>query len=67
MERKPNMTLTWRDVLDCKKWVGSIDAMYDLALAAGYEYFNWNDRIYQVGVGGTRHGVDTGLTVKDVC
>jgi hypothetical protein len=61
------MTLTWRDVLDHKGWPVSIDAMYDLALATGYQYFNWNDRIYRVGVGGTHHGVDTGLTVKDVC
>lgn len=60
------MKPTWRDVLDCKGWVGSIDAMYDRAQAAGYQYFNWNDTIYQMGVGGQRYAAPTQWQAKDI-
>ena len=60
------MTLSWKDVLDPKGWVGGLDLMYNRTLAAGYEYFAWNDRIYQITVGGSSQAIDTGLTVKDI-
>lgn len=60
------MTLSWKDVLDPKGWVGDIDLMYNRAIAAGYEYFAWNDSIWQITVGGSSRAVKTKYTVKDV-
>lgn len=60
--------LSFRDVLTCKVWLGSIDRMYQYAVELGYEHFLWNDRVYKIPqqIGGTREVVDTGLTVNDV-
>lgn len=60
--------ITWRDVVTCKTWLGSIDRMYKYALELGYEYFMWNDRIYHIPakLGGKPEVIDTGLTVNDI-
>lgn len=58
--------ITYRDVAVCKTWVGSIENMRNLALALGYEYFLWNDRVYQIEVGGGNYARDTGLTKKEL-
>lgn len=58
-------TLSYKDVLTCKAWLGDIAKMYDYAVALGYPYFLWNDRVYQVMIG-ERNVTDTGLTVENV-
>lgn len=61
-------TLSFRDVLTCKTWLGDIDRMYKYACELGYEYFLWNDRVYRIPpkLGGKPEVIDTGLTVSDV-
>ena len=61
-------TLSWRNVLDCKTWVGDINRMYELANTLGYCFFLWNGRVYQIPqkIGGKPEVVDTGLTEKDI-
>lgn len=39
---------SWRDVLDCKKWYGSVDNMAEEANKVEYKYFLFNDMIYQL-------------------
>lgn len=40
--------LSWRDVLDCKIWYGMNYKMAKVADGAGYKYFVWNDRVYEI-------------------
>jgi hypothetical protein len=53
--------ITWKDVLDCKKWYGHISTMHDAVKSVGYMFYVWNNRIYS-----TYDSEFTGKTVKDL-
>lgn len=48
MEDLTEYLITWKDVLDCKIWLGTIDKMYELTKTTGYKCFMWNDVIYLI-------------------
>ena len=56
--------LSWKNILDCKKWYGHISAIADQARMVGYEYFIWNDRIYKTS--GTDGWTDTNKSMDDI-
>ena len=58
------MAFTWRKVFDCKKWYGNIAEIAQLAKQAGYRYFNWNGRIYDIRDDGEIE--ETDLRTKDL-
>lgn len=40
--------MSWKAVLDCKKYYGSMSKIYNLAVEAGYSYFVWNGYIWAI-------------------
>ena len=42
------MKLSWRDVLDCKDFVGDIVYMLRRARTVGYRYFTYNGVVYEI-------------------
>lgn len=57
--------LTWKDVLDSSKrrW-GDRDLFYVFVRQSGYDYFEWNGRIYKAV--SVNYYYDTGLTTDDL-
>ena len=45
-------TITWQDVLDCKKLPGMpmFDRCQEIAKNVGYKYISFNDMVYSVDV-----------------
>ena len=40
--------LSWKDVFDTtKKIYGHIDCAYNVVIQTGYEYFVWNENVYE--------------------
>lgn len=48
---KADKVLSWRDVLDVKINVGSQDRMFRHATNLGYDFYIWNDNIFNVNIG----------------
>lgn len=65
------MNLTWKDVFNSeadptKRW-GHIESLLLVANMAGYRYFTWNGRVYELLIGRTELDYrDTGLTEEDL-
>jgi hypothetical protein len=57
--------LSWRDVMDCKKYYGHIDVFAKTAHQAGYRYFSFNGLIYVMDNSGECQ-FETGLEIEDV-
>ena len=60
------LTLTWRDVMDCKRQFGWRQDFAFAVVQAGYKYFVWNERVYACNDACGENVVDTGLTVEDI-
>ena len=61
------LTLTWRDVMDCKCKFGWRQDMAFAVAQAGYKFFVWEDgRVYQCHDFHGEDVTDTGLTVEDI-
>lgn len=57
--------LTWRDVFDATRLKGrTVEQAAEHAVAARYDYFAWNDRIYETGEWGRYWA--TPLTIADI-
>ena len=41
-------TLTWREVFACRTMWGTNDRIVKAARAAGYPYYEWNGRVYEI-------------------
>lgn len=69
MTNKPD--ITWRQVLDSyapNSNIWEINKFMELVNKTGYEYFNWNGKIYKLIIvhGRSLFYDDTGLTVSDL-
>lgn len=64
-QTQSNNMLSWRNVLDCKVLYGDVLKFRSVAALTGYEYFCWNDRIYEID-NTVELFHDTGLTVNDI-
>jgi hypothetical protein len=65
------LNLTWRQVLDSyapNSNIWEINKFMELVNKAGYEYFNWNGKIYKLHLihGRSLFCDDIGLTVSDL-
>ena len=61
-----NAQLTWKNVMYPHAYIGHISKMQELAKAAGYPYFIWNDSVYKTGLFFDNIPYETEFTIRDV-